>query len=151
MIGKVLKEERIRIPLRGKTKEEVIEELVSLIFGDDRKEEIIRKCHEREGRMSTGVGKGVALPRYRGKEMKGILASFGTKPEGIDFHALDGKPVHTIFFLASGEEEETGYVDALARIARILNQEDFQERLVKGKNSREVFDLLKKEEEKLWR
>src|SRR3990172_9426445 len=107
MIGEILNEERIRNPLMGKTKEEVIEELVDLICGDDpsahpffEKKEMIRKCQEREGRMSTGIGKGVALPRIRGNEVNGIFASLGIKPEGIEFQALDGNPVRIFCLIA---------------------------------------------------
>jgi PTS system fructose-specific IIC component len=157
MIRDILKEQRIRISLKGNTKEEVMEEMVDLICKDFKenteslKEKILKSTLDREKRMSTGIGKGVALPRYQGNGVEGIIASFGIKPEGIDFQALDSNPVQFIFFLAAGEKEEEGYTEALSRMARILNQEGIQDRMLHVKNSEEIFSLLKKEEAELWK
>ena len=153
MIAEILNEQRIRIPLQGSTKEEVLVELVDLLKlpGDNSQQQILRKSLEREGRMSTGSGKGVALPRYRGKDVTGIWAAFGIKPEGINFHALDGSPVRFLFFIAAGEKEEEGYVEALSRMARILNQEDFLDHLLREKSPEKILALLRQEEEELWK
>ena len=157
MISEILKEERINISLRGNNKVEVMAELVNLVSNGfsanslSSKDSILKMILEREDKMSTGIGKGVALPRYKGKEVDGILASFGIKPEGIDFDALDGNPVRFIFLVSAGEKEEEKYLEVLSRMARILNQEGFQDHLLQGKNPKEVFSLLKKEEEELWK
>ena len=150
MISDILNEGRIKIPLNGKTKEEVLSELVDLIEVGE-KEVIFKKILERERRMSTGIGKGIALPRYRGNEVGGIVAAFGIIPEGVNFFALDDNPVRFLFFVAAGEREDEGYVEALSRMARILNQEGFQDHILKRKNAKEIFALLKREEEELWK
>lgn len=149
-ISKVLKAEQIKIPLEGKTKEEVMTELVKLL-GIEEREEILRSSLSRESKMSTGIGKRVALPRYRGKSITGVKSSFGIHKEGVDFDSLDGNPVHFFFFVAAGEREEEEYIEVLSRMARILNQEGFQDHLLGGKNAKEILSLLKKEEEELWK
>ena len=50
----------------------------------------------REDEASTGLGKGVAVPHVKHKAAKKIVAVVGLCEAGIDFAALDKKPVHSI-------------------------------------------------------
>lgn len=57
--------ERIRVPLRARTKDDLMRELVGIIARTDRitdQEEVLRAVREREAVLSTGIGNGVAIP-----------------------------------------------------------------------------------------
>ena len=53
---------------------------------------------DREKVMSTGVGKGFAIPHGKTNSVKEIIGAFGRIPDGIDYESLDGNPVQLIFF-----------------------------------------------------
>lgn len=148
MIGEILEEERIRLRLQGRTKKEILKELVDLISSsDEEREKLLRVILDREERMSTGVGKGVAMPRGRIDFLSQLRGAFGMKPEGVDFEALDGAPVNTFFLLVAPKGEDSSYVKAISLLARILNQDSFRESLLKAKSETEVLVLFKEEEQ----
>ncbi len=148
MISEILEEERIRLRLQGSTKKEILKELVELTSGsDEEREELLKVVLEREERMSTGVGKGVAMPRARMDSVSRLRGAFGMKPEGVDFEALDGAPVNIFFLLVAPKREDSSYVKAVSLLARILNQDSFREDLLKAKSETEVLALFREEEQ----
>src|SRR5687767_6218549 len=54
---------------------------------------------EREQKASTGIGWGIAVPHVKGKGVKRMALVLVRSPKGVDFNAIDGKPVHTIFLI----------------------------------------------------
>lgn len=103
-LSELLTPERIRIPLLAKTKDEVLRELVSIlpgIAGSEEREGILEAVLEREGRMSTGIGQGVAIPHGKTASVPGMEMAFGIASRPIDFEALDGDPVGIFFLLLS--------------------------------------------------
>lgn len=148
MIGEILTEDRIKLRLQGETKAEVLEELVHLVSQvTEERQKISNAVLAREARMSTGVGKGVALPRARSSSVSTLRGALGLRPEGVDFDALDGARTMVFFLLVSPEDKDQEYVKALSLLARILNQESFREDLLEAKNEKEVLDLFREEEQ----
>ncbi|MFH1562771.1 MAG: PTS sugar transporter subunit IIA [Nitrospirota bacterium] len=81
----------------------------------------------RESLGSTGVGNGIAIPHPRNPIISDVLAPtitlcFLEKP--IDFGALDGQPVHTLFVLISPTVRV--HLHLLSRIAFALNDPGFK-------------------------
>ncbi|MGD1006556.1 MAG: PTS sugar transporter subunit IIA, partial [Ignavibacteriaceae bacterium] len=88
--------------LQGQTKEEVINELIDLFKKDPRVIDLgkIRDAVlEREKIMSTGVGKGFAIPHGKTNAINDILAAFGKSNKPIEYDSLDGRPVNLVFLL----------------------------------------------------
>ena len=56
---------------------------------------------EREAIGSTGVGNGVAIPHGKVAGLDDILLCFGRSRDGIDFDAIDSRPVHLFVLLLS--------------------------------------------------
>lgn len=77
-------------------------------------------CRERLG--STAMGEGIAIPHCRVKECKKILGLFTQLESGIDFDAVDGKPVDLVFALVVPEEANDEHLQVLSGIARIFSQ-----------------------------
>ncbi|OGL45590.1 MAG: hypothetical protein A2161_10700, partial [Candidatus Schekmanbacteria bacterium RBG_13_48_7] len=106
-ISEILCSDNIRIGLGGTTKNSVIEELVELIprVQHDKKirESIVKAIIAREKLCSTGIGEGVAIPHAKMDIPGSIDLVFGMTPHGIEFEAIDNKPVYILFLLLAGK------------------------------------------------
>jgi PTS system nitrogen regulatory IIA component len=90
------------------------------------KPHLVDKLVEREALASTGIGKGIAIPHPREPESLGIqepavAACFLSAP--VDFQALDGRPVSTLFILLSPSVQI--HLQLLSRLSFCLRQEAF--------------------------
>lgn len=149
MVADLLSEESISLNMSATSKEEAIRELAELLVSTDRtldKELLVKSVMEREKRMSTGLGKGVAVPRCRIDGLKKIRCSFGIKHGGIQFDALDGLPVEIFFMVAAPRKTNDTYTRILSRLYMVLNQETFRSNLLKAQSARKVFSLVSEEE-----
>ena len=109
-VYELLNTKNILTEFKSENKNDVINELVDLLKGDERIVDLeeIRKCvFEREEKMSTGVGKGFAIPHGKTNSVTDILAAFGKSKTPIEYNSLDGEPVHLVF-LADGKGNTSG-------------------------------------------
>lgn len=145
LLTDLLTPERIKIPLESTTKDDLLRELVALADDSARvqdREEVLRAVLDREEVLSTGIGHGVAIPHGKSAHVSGLVLVAGVAREGIDFEALDGRPVH-LFFLLVGPEEAAGqHVKALSRISRLLRRESFRLRLIAAGDANEFYSVL---------
>jgi len=147
----VLTEDMIKIPLISKDKEGILEELVELVASArpvSDKSALLKAIKDREKLMSTGVGRGIAIPHGKSNAVKELVVAVGSTPHGIDFGALDGEPVRLFFFLASPLDVFGPHVRALAKISRLLNVDSTREKLLSAKTPREFLNILETEENK---
>jgi fructose-specific phosphotransferase system IIA component len=149
-VSELLKPEFIISDLKGESKEEIINELVDL-FKDDPRVEDIEKVRsavlEREKVMSTGVGKGFAIPHGKTNAVKEIIGAFGKIKDGIDYESLDGNPVNLVFLLVGKDNLISTHIKLLSRISRLMNKDDFRHRLVEANSAEEIVKLFSEEEE----
>jgi len=146
----ILKKEFIISELKAKQKEDVINELINLFTNDSRVldiEKVRDSVLEREKIMSTGVGKGFAIPHGKTVAVNEIIAAFGKTISPIEYQSLDNKPVNLIFLLVGKDNLVSAHIKLLSRISRMMNKDDFRERLLKANSSEEIFELFRKEEE----
>ena len=135
--------------LKGKEKTDVVNELVDLFKNDERVkdiDEMRNSVHEREKIMSTGVGKGFAIPHAKTNSVNEIVAAFGKLDEPIDFQALDEQPVNLVFLLVGKENLVGPHIKLLSRISRMMNKDEFRENLSKAKTAKEIYSLFENEE-----
>ncbi len=136
--------------LKGQTKDEVINELIDLFKDDPRVidlEKVREAVLEREKIMSTGVGKGFAIPHGKTNTVNDILAAFGKTSHAIEYDSLDGHPVYLVFLLVGKDNLVSKHIKLLSRISRMMNKDDFRANLFKAKTSEEILNIFKKEEE----
>jgi len=86
--------------------------------------EILKAMVARENRMSTGIAPGIAVPHAFRKGAEGIVGAIGVSRPGIEFDALDGKPVHAVFMLVIGEKSKGDHLRALNRIFTLAHSEE---------------------------
>lgn len=145
----ILKKDKIIPSMKGRTKNDAINELVDLFKDDERVKDLegMRlSVHEREKIMSTGVGKGFAIPHSKSNSVNDIVAAFGKLDEPIDFQALDGQPVNLIFLLVGKENLVGPHIKLLSRISRMMNKDEFRESLAKATTADEIYNLFENEE-----
>lgn len=145
----LLNENLIKIPLEKRKKEEIIGELIDILVANDlvsNRDTIFKAVIEREKVMSTGVGDGVAIPHGKAEGIKDVVAAFGISKEEIDFQSIDEKPVHLVFLLVASPDATGPHLKALSRVSRLLNKQEFREKLIQANSAAEVMDLIREEE-----
>lgn len=133
-------------------KDEALAELADVLIGVEGgldRDEVIRVLKEREKLGSTGIGEGVAIPHGKLRNLKKLLIAFGRSRQGVDFDSMDGKPAHLFFLLIAPEESVGVHLKTLARISKLLKNQDVRRRLLEVDGSRELYRIISEEEEKL--
>jgi fructose-specific phosphotransferase system IIA component len=146
----LLKQDFIIADLKGGSKEEVINELVDVFKSDSRVidlEKVRDSVLEREKIMSTGVGKGFAIPHGKTNAVNDILAAFGKTNKPIEYDSLDGQPVNLVFLLVGKDNLVSKHIKLLSRISRMMNKDEFRESLLKASSKDEIMEIFRKEEE----
>ena len=146
-----LRESCVIADLKGGTKEGVLTELVSALKNAGLVQDVgqaVGVILEREKLGSTGIGDGVAIPHGKMKGLNRILCVFGRSKEGIDFDAVDGKPVNIFFLLLAPEDSAGLHIQMLSRISRILRDPSFRKRLIEEGDDKEIFDNIVAEDKK---
>jgi len=146
-----LRESCVIADLKGGTKEEVLTELVSALKDAGLVQDVgqaVGVILEREKLGSTGIGDGVAIPHGKMKGLNSILCVFGRSKEGIDFDAVDGKPVNIFFLLLAPEDSAGLHIQMLSRISRILRDPSFRKRLIEEGDDRDLFANIVEEDKK---
>jgi nitrogen PTS system EIIA component len=136
--------EAISLSLRGGSKDEVLAEMVSLLGTDERSAgTLLRILQWRENLGSTGVGRGIAIPHGRSLVVSRLRLAFGRKPVGIEFQAIDGRPVFNFFLImAPPLEISNQYLPVLGKIAQFAKEPDVPDRLAALRSPEEFFRLL---------
>jgi len=114
----------------------------------DNEEALLRVLLEREALGSTGIGDGVAIPHGKLPIRSEMIVAFGRSYKGIDFQAMDSKPVHLIFLLVTPEDRPGDHLKALARISRILKNPVLRESLQTAPSRQELQRLIYLEDSK---
>src|SRR4029077_9293250 len=137
-------EDAVKLDLQGTTKDDVLKELIELLRLDEKNEAMLFKMlKRRENLGSTGIGRGIAIPHCRSLVVNKLRVAFGRKRAGLDFKAIDEKPVHFFFLnVAPPLEVSNQYLPVLGKIAQFSKEADVPERLLKLKQPREFMQLL---------
>lgn len=106
--------------------------------------EIFDTLLQRERLGSTGLGRGIAIPHVKFKELDGIHCLFARLSKPIDFEALDDEPVDLVFLLLAPEHASGDHLRALACISRLLREPETAERLREARNLSAIFRALTK-------
>ncbi len=144
-ISELLLLNAIILDLKAKEKVEAIKELSAVLIQQGfiiDSDEFFTAILKRENLESTGIGSGVAIPHARTKSVKNIVLAFGRSSNGVDFSSLDGKSSHLIFLIAAPEEKKSEYIITLARLSKILRNEEVRVRLNRAKTPDEVLSVI---------
>jgi fructose-specific phosphotransferase system IIA component len=150
-ISDYIKESTLATDLPAVTREECIERMAELVrdgFGIQDHQRIITSLLDRETVMSTGIGEGIAIPHTTSPEIEEAAISIALVKKGIDFGALDGRPVYLIFLIVGSEKQPNLHLRILARLARLVKHPSFVKNLKKAKTSKDMITAIRDEESK---
>lgn len=144
-LSKFSEEGLITFDLKSETKNDVIEELVELaskskLITD--KELLLKDIVTRENLVTTGVGYGVAFPHAKTKATRGIVIAFGRSEQGVDFEAMDKKPVNLFFLIAAPEDAIGAHLKVMAHLSYIMKSEVNRQKLMEVKSPGELLQII---------
>lgn len=142
-IADILAPDAVLHDVKAKSKKQLLDALAALAAKKTGLDEVavLDALIERERLGTTGIGFGVALPHTRLPKLKKIFCGFATS-EPVDFDAVDNKPVDLAFVLLVPEEAGADHLKALARISRLLRNEDTVNALRKAGSAKELYQLV---------
>ncbi len=144
-LSKFCDETLVNFDLKGTDKDAVIEELVELVARSKMvkdRDQLLVDIRERENLVTTGVGYGVAFPHAKTRSVKGIVIGFGRSPSGIEFDAMDHKPVHLFFLIAAPEDAIGAHLNVMARLSFLMKSEENRTKLVEASSPGDVLALM---------
>jgi len=151
-LTELLDESTVLVNLKASRKQDVIEELAAALtdsgkVSDNR--EVLQAVLEREKIMSTGIGKGVAIPHGKCRAVDQLIGVLGIKKEGVDFQSLDEQPVYLFFLLVSPLNVSGPHIRALAHISRLLRHDNLRKHLIACESPRSALELIAEEEDNM--
>jgi len=137
-------EDAIQLNLAGNSKDDVLKELIALLDLDEKSQGMLFKMlKRRENLGSTGIGRGIAIPHCRSLVVQKLRVAFGRKKDGVDFKAIDEKPVNFLFLIVAPPLEVSNqYLPVLGKIAQFSKEADVPQRLMTISQPKEFLALL---------
>ena len=152
MLQELLKPEAVRVNLESEDKEELFEEMTEVLVaqcpGLDRAE-VLDSLLQREAKMTTGVVSGIAVPHAINQKIKKTICAVGISKEGIDYEALDGKPVHIVFMLLFPADDTAAHLNIMQELAFVFGVPDFYKSLMDKNSGAQVVQAIAQAEESL--
>ncbi len=146
----LLEPSRVLLPVCSDGKEAVIEELARFLADSHGRPDlagvVLKGVLERECEMSTGIGRGVALPHAEIEIPIEPMAVVGVAPEGIDFEAIDDEPVRILFMLVCSEQSRDERLEILSRLSTVLRDRSAPKRIWSAGTPAEVVKIIREKE-----
>jgi mannitol/fructose-specific phosphotransferase system IIA component (Ntr-type) len=138
--------------LQAKTRDDAIAELVDSLAGagiiaKKNVKDVVKAVLARESQATTGIGKGVALPHAKLKGIKKAVATIGRSSEGLDFSALDYKPVYSVILLLSSPDKPDEHLQAMETIFKHVQRDIFRKFLRQSETREAIRDLIREADE----
>lgn len=135
----------IKAPLEAADKKGVIDELVDVLAAAGKvadAETLKDAVWTREQARTTGIGHGLAIPHGKSDAVRELAMAIGRPASPLEFTSIDGKPVKLVVLLASPTDRTSEHIQALARISKLMMQEDFRDRIYSAQTAEEVYEAL---------
>lgn len=145
-----LSAERVLLEGRAHDKRGVLRELAELLSegsADEQVHAVLAGLTERENVMSTGIGHGIAIPHARLQGAKDLKLALVRYPAGIDFEALDNKPIHVAFGVVGPPEGTGQHVKLLARIARLVKETGALDEVLGAPDVERILSILERRDQ----
>ncbi len=145
----VLTPDTICIDLKARDKKGILDELVAPVVAmtGTSHEELVKVLMERERLGSTGIGGGIGIPHGKLKHLDQLILGFGLSRRGANFESMDNRPTHIFFLLLTPEDSAGLHLKLLARLSRLLKNEDFKSQLMQATRTEEILDIIREKDE----
>ena len=147
-LSDIIVSDAITSSLKATTRDDAIGELVGALAAagaipESSVREVTEAVLAREAQVTTGIGKGVAVPHAKVKGIKKPVGTIGCAAEGIDFDSLDGRPVHSVILLLSSPENADEHLQAMEAVFRQVQRETFRQEIRHSHTQEEIADLVR--------
>ncbi|HEX5053562.1 MAG TPA: PTS sugar transporter subunit IIA [Planctomycetota bacterium] len=148
MIEQLVDSVAIVSEIGAKTKDAALKELLAVAqagggFGARSAKALGKRLADREAIGSTGLGNGVAVPHVKGEDVAAMALVLARAKGGIEWQAIDGRPVHVLFLLVSPAGEPENHLKCLRWIATLARSADFRRFLMDAADADAMRDLLR--------
>ncbi|MGE5480971.1 MAG: PTS sugar transporter subunit IIA [Chloroflexota bacterium] len=140
----------VKVGVATDSKPELLNSLLELAATTGKilnKESARKEIFDREKIMSTGIGKGIALPHAKTSAVSESVGSLAVLSKPIDFESIDGDPVSIVFLLLGRESAVGNHLRILSKISRFLNNDEFRAAVLGANSPEEVVKLFNSMEE----
>jgi len=143
-ISDLLQPAGVILPPKTQGKKQLLQELAVKAAQVTRQPErkIFETLMERERLGTTGVGQGIAIPHGRLADLKQIVGVFARLDTPLDYDAVDNQPVDLVFMLLAPEGAGADHLKALARVSRLLRNQQVTEKLRAAKSAEAIYAIL---------
>lgn len=148
-ITDLLKKDSIDLNVEASNKKDILKKAVELmnkngnIINKDKYLELVLK-REEEG--TTGIGEEIAIPHGKGDSVSAPGLAAMVIPYGVDFEALDERPVKLLFLIAAPNTKENVHLEVLSRLSTLLMDEKFRKELINAQSKDEFLKIIDKAE-----
>jgi mannitol/fructose-specific phosphotransferase system IIA component (Ntr-type) len=146
-ISDILELKSIRINYISENKNDLLSEIMNLakVSNNIMDFEIVKsELFEREEVMSTGIGKGIALPHCKSAHIGSMTAALIINSEAMDYDSLDKLPVRLIFLLLSRSDNVGAHLKMLSRVSRLVNNDSLKNSLLEAEDPEDAYEIIKK-------
>ena len=143
-ISDLLAPDAVIATLKVQGKKQLLQELAARASQVTRipERKIFETLTERERLGSTGVGQGIAIPHGRLADVKNVVGVFARLESAIDYDAVDKQPVDLVFMLLAPEGAGADHLKALARVSRLLRNQQACEKLRAATKPETIYAIL---------
>ena len=136
----------ISCDLKGNTKSEIMEEMLTLLSQSgnvENREKVLSALKEREESMSTGLEKGIAIPHTRTDGVTETCVAIGIKKDGVDYGSLDGNPAQIFIMIVSPAENSSPLMRIMSAFSGALLHEEVRTALLQAKTAEGVISVFR--------
>lgn len=149
-ITELLKKENVHLNLAPMEKQGLLTEMTQDLAKSGAvvdQEVCLAEVLAREAQCTTGVGDGIAIPHCKSDAVNHTVVGAVTVPDGVEYDALDGKPVRLVFMILTPAGTDDDHVRVLARLSRLLLMPDLAERLCAATDADAFLQIIREGEE----
>lgn len=129
-IADVLSPTKIRLRIPVSTKRELLDLLLAIVEAEGElldPERAHQAVYEREERLSTGIGYGIAIPHAKTDAVAHATAALVTCAYPVEYDSLDGKPVDIAILILGRSGDVRTHLQLLGKISRLVSSEQSRE------------------------
>lgn len=148
-ITDLLKKDSIDLNVEASNKKDILKKAVELMDNNGNiidKDKYLELVLKREEEGTTGIGEEIAIPHGKGDSISAPGLAAIVIPNGVDFEALDEKPVKLLLLIAAPNTKENVHLEVLSRLSTLLMDKKFREELINAQSKDEFLKIIDKAE-----
>ncbi len=129
----------------SKTRKDILNEMISKSVNKVTDlDGFAKTVFAREDIVSTGLGQGYAIPHVKNDFVSEFFITVGIIDNGVEWDALDGKPVDIVFLIGGPDGEQNTYLSILSKLSLVIKNPKNKEILLNAECAEFVVDFFSK-------